>query len=216
MSGGIWPGMAAAGTPGVNPGPCAFGSEVATSGGGYSGPPNGPVVKFEHGSGSPGLGRPSIGGVYEHGEPLSTPGPGFSGVPSSTAGPGAGAPFGNRAPFGSGNRQAGRPALRQNSSGSIPRLLNAASTNGCKIWYGSRFANSTLKNGPEETASPRDATNLATVDSVSIRSNLRSRRTSLTVRSCSNTWLRFGLSSMKPFTCSEKAATRSNNMLTAY
>src|SRR5215213_486396 len=141
--------MAAAGTPGVKPGPCAFGSDVTTSGGGYSGPPNGPVVKCEQGRGSPGLGKPSIGGVYEHGEPLSTPGPGFSGVPSSTAGPGAGAPFGNRAPFGSGNRQAGRPALRQNSSGSMPRFLKAASTNGCRIQYGTRLTSMTLKYGPD-------------------------------------------------------------------
>ena len=33
MSGGIWPGMAAAGTPGVKPGPFGFGVDVATSGG---------------------------------------------------------------------------------------------------------------------------------------------------------------------------------------
>src|SRR3954462_15487630 len=140
--------MAAAGTPGVNPGPWAFGSEVATSGGPYSGPPNGPVVKCSHGRGSPGLGRPSAtAGVYEQGEPFSTPGPGCSGVPSSTVGPGAGAPLGNRCPFGSGNRQAGRPASPQNFSGSMPRFLKAASTNGCSIWYGSKFASMTLKNG---------------------------------------------------------------------
>src|SRR5215218_5168664 len=120
--------MAADGTPGVKPGPCAFGSDVTTSGGGYSGPPNGPTDRWEQGSGSPGLGKPSgTPGVYEHGEPLSTPGPGFSGVPSSTAGPGAGAPLGNRAPFGSGKRQAGSPASPQNFSGSMPRFLNAAS-----------------------------------------------------------------------------------------
>ena len=47
-----------------------------------------------------------------------------------TVGAGAGAPLSNRCPFGSGNRNAGRPALRQNSSGSMPRFLNAASTNG--------------------------------------------------------------------------------------
>jgi hypothetical protein len=68
--------MAALGTPGVNPGPFGFGTEVTTSGGLYSKPPNGPVVKCEHGSGSPGLGRRSGGGVYEHGEPFSTAGPG--------------------------------------------------------------------------------------------------------------------------------------------
>src|SRR6478735_7328258 len=127
--------MAAAGTPGVNPGPLGFGLDVATSGGPYSGPPNGPVVRPAHGRGSPGRGRPSgTPGVYEHGEPFRTPGPGFSGVPSSTVGAGAGAPFGNRWPFGSGNRKAGTPASPQNFSGSIPRFLNAASTNGCKIW----------------------------------------------------------------------------------
>ena len=63
MSGGNWPGMAAAGTPGVNPGPFGFGSEVTTSGGRYSGPPNGPCVRCAHGSGSPGRGKPSAGGV---------------------------------------------------------------------------------------------------------------------------------------------------------
>jgi hypothetical protein len=63
MSGGICPGMAAAGTPGVKPGPFGFGGEVTTSGGPYSGPPNGPVVKREHGIGSPGLGSMSGGGV---------------------------------------------------------------------------------------------------------------------------------------------------------
>src|SRR5262245_55638111 len=100
--------MAAAGTPGVKPGPFGFGFDVATSGGPYSGPPNGPTLKCEHGNGSPGRGSRSGGGVYEHGEPLSTPGPGFSGVPSITVGPGAGAPFENRCPFGSGNRHDGR------------------------------------------------------------------------------------------------------------
>src|SRR6476620_242449 len=120
--------MAAAGTPGVNPGPFGFGFEVTTSGGPNSGPPNGPVVRSAHGSGLPGRGRPSGGGVYEHGEPLSTAGPGCSGVPSSGVGPGAGAPFGNRCPLGSGNLQAGRPASPQNFSGSMPRFLNAEST----------------------------------------------------------------------------------------
>ena len=50
---------------------------------------------------------------------------------------------------GSGNRNAGRPALRQNSSGSIPRFLNAASTNGCISWPGTRFTMRLLKYGPE-------------------------------------------------------------------
>src|SRR4029077_17636103 len=45
ISGGISPGIAALGTPGVNPGPFGFGGDVTTSGAGYSGPPNGPVVK---------------------------------------------------------------------------------------------------------------------------------------------------------------------------
>src|ERR1700716_4050574 len=124
--------MAAAGTPGVNPGPFGLGADVATSGGPNppGTQPSGPWSSCAHGNGLPGLGRPSAGGVYEHGEPFSTPGPGCSGVPSSTVGAGAGAPLSNRCPFGSGNRKAGRPALRQNSSGSMPRFLNAASTNG--------------------------------------------------------------------------------------
>src|SRR6185312_4294503 len=164
--------MAAAGTPGVKPGPFGSGFEVTTSGGPYSGPPNGPTLRCEHGSGSPGRGSTSGGGVYEHGEPFSTPGPGCSGVPSSTAGPGAGAPFGNRCAFGSGNRQAGRPASPQNFSGSMPRFLNAASTNGWMIWYGNRLTTMTLKNGPEATASPSDATNFATMVNVWTRSYL--------------------------------------------
>src|SRR4051794_19079608 len=107
--------MAAAGTPGVKPGPFGFGFEVATSGGPYSGPPNGPVVGGGQGGGPRGRGGPpATAGVYEQGEPFSTPGPGNSGVPSSTVGPGAGAPFGKRCPFGPGNRQAGRPASPQN------------------------------------------------------------------------------------------------------
>src|ERR1700750_1608883 len=121
--------MAAEGTPGVKPGPFGFGFDVATSGGASSGPPNEPVVRCEHGSGSPGRGSKSGGGVYEHGEPLSTAGPGVSGVPSMGAGAGAGAPVGKRCPFGSGNWDDGRPASPQNFSGSIPRFLNAASTN---------------------------------------------------------------------------------------
>src|SRR4051812_45273418 len=208
--------MAAAGTPGGKPGPFGFGFEVATSGGPYSGPPNGPVVRCEHGSGSPGRGRPSAtAGVYEHGEPFSTPGPGNSGVPSSTVGPGAGAPFGKRDPFGSGNRHDGRPASPQNFSGSMPRFLNAASTNGCSNHGGSRFTTITLKNGPDAMASASDAVNLLRVDSTSTRSNLRSLRMSLIVRSCSRTWLRFGLSLTKPATWVENSPTRSNSMLTA-
>ncbi|CKO26147.1 Uncharacterised protein [Mycobacterium tuberculosis] len=54
-------------------------------------------------------------------------------MPSNTGGGGGGAPLGNRVPLGSGHRYAGSLALRQKSSGLIPRFLNAASTNGCKI-----------------------------------------------------------------------------------
>src|SRR6185312_5572752 len=131
--------MAAAGTPGVNPGPFGFGFEVTTSGGPNSGPPNGPVVRSAHGSGLPGRGRPSGGGVYEHGEPLSTAGPGCSGVPSSGVGPGAGAPFGNRCPFGSGNLQAGRPASPQNFSGSVVCFKKIKLMYVCMSFPGRRF-----------------------------------------------------------------------------
>ena len=31
----------------------------------------------------------------------------------------------------------------------MPRFLNAASTNGCRIWYGRRLTSMTLKYGPE-------------------------------------------------------------------
>src|ERR1700749_4844278 len=91
------------------------------------------------GIGLPGRGRSSGGGAYEQGDPGATAGPGRSGVPSSTGGAGGGAPLGNRVPLGSGNRKAGRPALRQKFSGSIPRFLNAASTHGCRIQYGNRL-----------------------------------------------------------------------------
>ena len=73
----------------------------------------------------------------------------------------------------------------------------------------------TLKNGPEATASPSDATNFATVVNVSIRSYLCLTSRPLTASSCLSTRLRFGLSSMKPFTCSENELTRSSSMLTA-
>ena len=61
----------------------------------------------------------------------------------------------------------GRPALRQNSSGSMPRFLNAESTNGCRSHGGSRLTSITLKYGPDATASASDAVNLASVVSVS-------------------------------------------------
>src|SRR5690349_96946 len=131
--------MAALGTPGECAMPSGFGAEVARSGGPYSGPPNGPWVAAAHGIGLPGDGIPAAVGVYEHGDPGGTAGPGCSGVPSSGVGAGGGAPFSKRLPLGSGNRDDGRPALRQNSSGSMPRFLNAESTNGCRICGGIRL-----------------------------------------------------------------------------
>ena len=73
----------------------------------------------------------------------------------------------------------------------------------------------TLKKGPDAMASASDAVNLLSVDSTSTRSNLRSLRMSLIVRSCSSTLLRFGLSLTKPATCAENWLTRSSSMLTA-
>ena len=141
----------------------------------------------------------SGGGVYEHGDPGGTAGPGCSGVPSSTGGAGGGAPLGNRVPFGSGNRNAGRPALRQNFSGSMPRFLNAASTHGCRIWYGSRLTSITLKYGPDADRLTQATQRISPTSSArAARSSLRSTRMSLTVRSCSSTWFRFGLSLIKP------------------
>ena len=35
----------------------------------------------------------------------------------------------------------------------MPRFLNAASTHGCRIWYGTKLPIITLKYGPEPTAS---------------------------------------------------------------
>jgi hypothetical protein len=108
-------------------------------------------------------------------------------VPSSAGGAGGGAPLGNRVPFGSGNRKAGNPALRQKFSGSMPRFLNAASTHGCKIQYGSRFTSCTLKYGPDETVSLRFVEVLPNILRMLARSSLRLSRRSLTVRSCSRT-----------------------------
>src|SRR6202008_480199 len=100
--------------------------------------------------------------VSQHPDPAATAGPGGSGVPSSAGGAGGGAPLGNRVPLGSGQRNSGRPALRQKFSGSIPRFLKAASTHGCKIQYGSRLDRTILKYGPDATDSPSDAANWLT------------------------------------------------------
>src|SRR5437588_1724372 len=101
-----------------------------------------------HGIGLPGRGDISAGGAYEHGDPGGTAGPGWSGVPSSTGGAGGGAPLGKRVPFGSGHRNSGSPALRKKFSGSMPRFLKAASTNGWRIEYGAMLCRTTLKHAP--------------------------------------------------------------------
>src|SRR5258706_74040 len=75
---------------------------------------------------------------------------------------GGGAPLGNRVPLGSGHRNSGSPALRQKFSGSRPRFLNAASTNGCMIWPGARLCKTVLKNGPDAIESFSDGRNLPT------------------------------------------------------
>ena len=64
-------------------------------------------------------------------------------------------------------------------------------------------------------ASASDAVNLASDVSVSTRSYFLATKMSLMVFSCVSTLFRFGLSSMKPFTCAEKALTRSSNWLIA-
>ena len=74
-----------------------------------------------------------------------------------------GAPLACMGPVGSGNRKAGRPALRQNSSGSMPRSLKAASTNGCMSWPGIRFTISDLKYGPDPIPSARAPMNFDAV-----------------------------------------------------
>src|SRR5579875_2199786 len=142
-----------------------------------------------HGNGFHGRGRRSGVGVYEHGDPGGTAGPGWSGVPSNTGGAGGGAPLGNRVPLGSGNRNAGSPALRQNSSGSRPRFLNAASTHGCRIQPGvsKKLASDTLKYGPDATVSLKAAMVLESRVTAVARSSLRATSRSLTVRSCSST-----------------------------
>ncbi|CQD03864.1 hypothetical protein BN970_00574 [Mycolicibacterium conceptionense] len=137
-------------------------------------------------------------------------------MPSSGVGAGGGAPFSKRLPFGSGKRNAGRPALRQNSSGSMPRFLNAESTNGCRICGGIRLTSITLKYGPEASASASEVMNLPAIVRVSARSCLRSTSRSLTVRNCSSTWLRFGLSLIRPSTSRDTVDTRSSSMLTAW
>ena len=116
--------------------------------------------------------------------PRCTAGPGCSGVPSSGVGAGGGAPLACRWPLGSGYRNSGRPALPQNSSGSMPRFLKAASTHGCRIQYGNRLTSMTLKYGPDAMPSASDAVNLLNVVSTSIRSYLRATSTSLMVLSC--------------------------------
>ena len=148
--------------------------------------------------------RPAVG-VYEHGVPGGTAGPGMvRGALQHRRRRRAEHRWGTAVPFGSGNRHAGRPALRQNSSGSMPRFLNAASTNGCRIWPGSRLTSMHL-----EVRAGRDRLGQRRGELAQRRSACRPGRTcaslrmSLIVRSCSSTWLRFGLSLMKPFTCAE-------------
>ena len=204
-SGGGAPGRPAIGIPGVGGRPFGFGGDVCTSTGAGKPPPNGPTPTPAHGSGFQGRGGASGAGVYEHAVPGGTAGPGWSGVPSDTGGAGGGAPLGNRVPLGSGQRNSGRPALRQKFSGSIPRCLKAASTNGCKIQYGSRLDRTILKYGPDATDSPNDAANWLTYVRVWARSSLRATSTSVRACNCSSTGFRFGLSLMNPCTWAEKA-----------
>ena len=150
ISGGIWPGIAAAGTPGVKPGPFGFGSRCGHVGRAVIGAvrvsPNGPLRQVGTRQRVAGprqaLGRSACTSTASPAAPRARDAPA---CPPTVVGAGAGAPFGNRCPFGSGNWNAGRPALRQNSSGSMPRFLNAASTNGCRIQPGSRLTTKHLE-----------------------------------------------------------------------
>ena len=76
-SGGGSPGRPAILMPGVGGRPAGFGGDVNTStGAGKPGPPNGPDTAPAQGSGLSGRGSPSAAGVYEHGDPGGTAGPG--------------------------------------------------------------------------------------------------------------------------------------------
>src|SRR5689334_16082741 len=85
-SGGGSPGRPAIGMPGVGGRPAGLGGDVITStGAGKPGPPNGPDAAPAHGNGFHGRGRPwsptvtlppGLAGVYEHGDPGGTAGPG--------------------------------------------------------------------------------------------------------------------------------------------
>ena len=70
-------GRPALGTPGAGGGASGFGGDVSTSSGaGKAGPPNGPTAAPAQGSGFPGRGVAPAAGVYEHGDPGGTAGPG--------------------------------------------------------------------------------------------------------------------------------------------
>lgn len=75
-SGCTWPGRPAIGIPGVGGRPFGLGGDVATSIGAGKLPPNGARSNPAQGNGFPGRGNKSGDGVYEHGVPGGTAGPG--------------------------------------------------------------------------------------------------------------------------------------------
>src|SRR5260370_20329939 len=122
--GDVSPGRPAIGMPGIGGRPFGFGGDAWTSSGaGKAGPPNGPMAPPAQGRGLSGRGNAPAAGVYEHGDPGGTAGPGCSGVPSSTGGAGGGAPLGDRVALGAGKRESGPPALRQKLSGAESPLF---------------------------------------------------------------------------------------------
>ncbi len=95
----------------------------------------GPRSACAHGSGLAGLWQsPSAAGCRNTASPRAPRARDAPACPRAASAPAAAHRWLNRVPLGSGNRNAGRPALRQKFSGSMPRFLNAASTNGCRIW----------------------------------------------------------------------------------
>ncbi len=84
------------------------------------------------------------------------------GCPPAPGARAAGRRWGTECRWGRATGTSGSPALRQKFSGSMPRFLKAASTNGCRIWPGSRLCRTTLKYGPDAIASFSDGRNLPT------------------------------------------------------
>ena len=144
------PGRPAIGIPGVGGRPLGFGGDDAISGDAGYGPfgSEGALVLVDARTWHrvPGRGSSSGGGVYEQGDPgRDSRTRVIRGALQQLAVPAAAHRWGTECRWGRGTWNAGSPALRQKSSGSIPRFLNAASTHGCRIQYGNRLASRHLE-----------------------------------------------------------------------